>query len=353
MLIGEVGHGAWRDMHLTPVGMMEGVLVHANALLTPASHTVEIEQPWWYAGSLALIATVTTVACFIIEYRVQTRLSRLPQRWWQRGFLGVLLFIAFAAFALLATFLTVAGGSAIISRHWDRDWTEAIKLAMEIGGVVFTALLFAGYFVIIERFRPRGRANVVLAALFAAVAFMANAGFCIVCLGVIWIALGNELLPMGLKIGSLAPAFAAGLEAFVKAGGGVIAALEVSVGRIMAWVSATVVLLMIQVAWAAGGAAEPGGLVVMSVGTGRLEHEATPTALVRNQQIEVTAGDLLILDAGAIAQLRQGVGEPLTYKGPGNFHIQPIPHEPIGSELSRSFSAFYQLVFSPRPGPCV
>ena len=351
VLAGEVGSGAWSDLHLTPVGMMAGVLVHANILLTPPGRIVETEAAWWTESLLALTATVAAAACFAIQYGLQSRLSRLAWRWRWRALVGFPLFVAFAVVAVFVAWEAVLAAGVVISGQSDRS--EAAKLAMEVGSVVFTAVLFAGYFAVVDGLRPKQRAYAVLAAWLRPAAFVLTGGICVWCIGGIWVYCGSEMLPAGMKVGSLAPAFAAGLEAFIKAGG-VIAVLEQGVERAMAWVSAAGILLMIQVAWAANEPAQPGGLLVMSVGNARVERETTSTRLASNQQMEVAARDVVVLEAGATAQIRRGKDAgPLPLVGPGVCRVPPLPQERMTLGLSRSFSAFWQLMFSVSrpPGP--
>ena len=351
VLAGEVGSGAWSDLHLTPVGMMSGVLVHANILLTPPDRVVETEAAWWNAGLLALTATAAAAACFAIQYAFQSRLSRLVWRWWWRALVGLPLFVAFALLAVVVAWGAVLAAGAVISGHSDRS--EAAKLAMEVGSVVFTAVLFAGYFAAVDGLRPKQRACAVLAAWLRPAAFVLTGGICVWCIGGIWVYCGSEMLPAGLKVGSLAPAFAAGLEAFIKAGG-VIAVLERGVERVMAWISAVGILLMIQVAWAANEPAQPGGLLVISAGNARVERETTSTKLAPNQQMEVVARDVVVLEGGATAQIRRGTGAgPIPLVGPNVYQVLPLPQERMTVGLDRSFSAFWQLMFSASrpPGP--
>jgi hypothetical protein len=353
VLIGEVGQGAWRDMHLTPVGMMEGVIVHANILLTPPGRILETEPAWWSAGVLASIATAFTAACFTIEHLLQNRLAQLVRRrrrrWW---WWGLVRFLSLMAVAVLAVAVARRAVLAADKAIWGQlDGSEAAKLAMELASVVFTAMLFAGYFAVVDRLRPTQRAWIVLFALLRPAAFVLVTGLCIGIIGGVWVSLGSEMLPAGTKVGSLVPAFAAGLEALIKAGGGVIDAIEEGIERFKAWVSAVGVLLLIQVAWAANGPAEPGGLLVMSVGNGHVERETTLTELAPNQQTEVAADDVVVLEDGATAQVRRGKDvEPLTLVGPGNFRIPPLPQEPMNtSGLDHSFQSFYRLIFIPSP----
>jgi CHASE2 domain-containing protein len=251
VIIGETGAAAWRDVHPTPLGMMQGSLIQANALLAAKARIEPLEASWWQEGLAATVGAAVCGGCFLLYHRWRRRRPRRQgcrfKAWaWDVG--------AFVAASVLASVL--AGLVALLAHH---DFADTAKAWMEVLTVVVASVVFASYGSGMTWLEDKLRKRPVATATVRLVCYLPIVLLLLVFVASLWIYVGSQTLHWGWHTASLVPIFAAGLEALLKAGGRVMHVLESVAAWLMRVVALTCLILLIS-AVSPAAAAEPPGI---------------------------------------------------------------------------------------------
>ncbi len=228
VIIGETGPAAWRDRHTTPIGSMPGAIIHANALLTPEEQSIPLPLPFWKEGPLTLLAVLG--ACFSLWLGYKWRhLNHYGATQGMRLIVIVSLLVSASLAAIVAGVILWSLESLVLD---NADMGDAIKLTMEVTTVVLAAMLFAFFAVVMDGlcavWRQHNWSRSTLLGL-RFIGFMVLALVFVTLVATFWTTAGVWFLSHGIRVASLVPAFAAGLEALVKAGGRLMFTLNLAV----------------------------------------------------------------------------------------------------------------------------
>jgi hypothetical protein len=359
VIIGAVGAASGEDRVQTPLGIMEGPLLLANAALTLAD-PVYIEGATGHGPPLAraLLWLLCSVLVFIIL---------APLADFRRG--GVHGTARIAAVALASIAAPAALGRLVeaLTGH-EPHW---LALLLEVAAVIIASAVFSLYFVVTERAPPLRLPRPV----WGLAVFLVCAGAAAFAVLLFNLVIAERYLQWGWRLGSLLPAFAVVLEAVAEAMKPTGTMIHHAVaGRIFGRsrrpaLLASLALLVAAAAAATGPAGAAGGAAATAPGRCPEDGEGWPisirvrdAAALRDDSVRrahrgpvpqvlplgecrrVLPGEALLVAAGVELIFPEGgVGEA----GPLIFAVPPLPMPATPGLLARFGLAAADAVLPP------